>query len=254
MTSEVAKMEPQTEVPARVEGGAVTPMELLQRAVDKGADVEQLARLMDLHERWEASQARKAFVTALNAFKEHPPTITKNKRASFPHQDGKGKTEYDYVTLDVVAAVIGQALSEHGLSHRWEVEHLDGGMIRVTCILTHEQGHSERVSMQAGADQSGKKNNIQAVGSTVTYLERYTLLAVTGLAAKGQDDDATNVDRISDEQRNEIEALADEIGADKPKFCQYLGVSKIGDIPAYKYHEAMHALESKRKKAQEATE
>ena len=67
---------------------------------------------------------------------------------------------------------------------------MDAGMIRVSCIITHVLGHSEQVSLQCGADQSGKKNNIQAVGSTVTYLERYTLLAATGIAVKDQDDDA----------------------------------------------------------------
>ena len=33
---------------------------------------------------------------------------------------------------------------------------------------------------------------IQAIGSTVTYLERYTLLAVTGLAVAGTDTDGTS--------------------------------------------------------------
>jgi hypothetical protein len=51
-------------------------------------------------------------------------------------------------------------------------------------------GHSEEGAVLEGApDTSGSKNSIQAVGSTVSYLERYTLLAATGLAAKDQDDD-----------------------------------------------------------------
>src|SRR5229473_1491459 len=127
---------------------AVTPMQLLMTATEKGASVEMLAKLMDLQERWEANEARKAFVVSLNAFKATPPSITKNKHVN------AGKMEYDHATLDQVSGVIGAALASHGLSHRWEVNQADG-LIRVTCILTHELGHSERVSLQAGADMSG---------------------------------------------------------------------------------------------------
>jgi hypothetical protein len=49
-------------------------------------------------------------------------------------------------------------------------------------------GHSERTTLSATADTSGSKNSIQAIGSTVTYLQRYTLLAAVGLAAGGDDD------------------------------------------------------------------
>jgi len=39
---------------------------------------------------------------------------------------------------------------------------------------------------------SGNKNPIQAIASTVSYLERYTLLAITGLTTKDMDDDGKN--------------------------------------------------------------
>src|SRR3546814_111257 len=153
---------------------AITPMQMLQIAVEQGADLDKLSKLMDLQERWEANEARKAYVSALNAFKADPPTVVKNKRAGFDSKKTGDRTEYEYATLDAVSAIISASLSEHGLSHRWEVQQLDGGAIRVTCILTHEMGHSERASLQAGADQSGSKNNLPANGSPVTYMARST--------------------------------------------------------------------------------
>src|SRR3546814_6903695 len=139
--------------------------------------------------------------------------------AGFDSKKTGDRTEYEYATLDAVSAIISASLSEHGLSHRWEVQQLDGGAIRVTCILTHEMGHSERASLQAGADQSGSKNNIQAIGSTVTSLERYTLLAITGLAAKGQDNDTAGLmmPRITESQAMDLEALAIEVTAEDRK-------------------------------------
>ena len=166
---------------------AITPMQMLNMAVQQGADLDKLEKLMALQERWEKTEARKAFVVALNAFKAAPPEIIKNKLVSFT--TSKGKTEYKHATLDQVSGIIGAALAQFGISHRWEVEQPDGGKIRVTCVLTHSQGHSERVPLQANSDDSGGKNAIQGIGSTVTYLQRYTLLAATGMAVADHDDD-----------------------------------------------------------------
>jgi hypothetical protein len=234
-----------------IEMTPATPATLLAMAVQQGADLDKLEKLMELQERWEKNEARKSFVSAMNSFKANPPEILKNKHVKF------GETEYDHATLHHVVDVITQSLSNYGLSHRWTTEQLDGGQIRVTCVLTHVQGHSESTSLQAGADASGKKNNIQALGSTVTYLQRYTLLAATGTAAKGTDDDgvsAETVETVSDEQAANIQCLIDDVAADKTKFLGYLAkagkvtINRIEDIPASMYSTAIQSLEQKRKK------
>lgn len=218
--------------------GAVTPMEMLQLAVEKGASVEQLERLMALQERYEANEAKKEFVAAMTRFKESPVIIEKNATVDFTSQ--KGRTHYKHATLANVCDAIGPELSKVGISHRWETEQHEGGMIRVTCILTHARGHSERVWLQAGRDESGNKNNIQAVGSTVTYLQRYTLLAATGMAVADQrDDDGTGgkshamnegqkVDFIS-----AIEALSDKKSSETLWAEIATACTKAGDVAAY---------------------
>lgn len=221
----------------------VTPMEMLQIAVNKGADLDQLQKLMDLQERWEANEARKAFVTALNAFKSDPPEIFKNKEIKHDK-----KLIAKYAGLDQVSNEIGTALSAHGLSHRWDTAQLDGGMIRVTCILTHEMGHSEKTTLQAAPDATGAKNGVQAIGSTVTYLQRYTLLAATGMATSDMDDDgkaAGGDGPITEEQLDLLRARLDSIGADIPKFCQYMGVGGLALIPQSKLKQAHDALTKK---------
>ena len=122
-------------------------------------------------------------------------------------------------------------------------------MIRVTCVLSHILGHSERVTLQASPDQSGGKNNIQAVGSTVTYLERYTLLAVTGLATAEQDDDGGYVGFITADQKAELVALQQETKADTAKFLAYLGVESLDVLPAKRFQQAKQALEAKKGKS-----
>lgn len=164
----------------------ISPMALIQIAVSQGADIDKLAKLMELQERWEANLARKAFNAAMAAFKRNPPTIVKNKVVSFG--SGANATKYSHATLDNVTEVITAALSAVGISHKWKVSQSE--QIAVTCVLTHELGHSEETTLRAGADTSGSKNSIQAIGSTVTYLQRYTLLAAVGMAAANADDDA----------------------------------------------------------------
>jgi len=179
------------------------------------------------------------------AFKENPPEILKD--ASVSYQAGGGTTEYSHATLGAVTSVIGAALSQHGLSVAWKTA--QNGDVIVTCVITHEQGHSESTSLSAKADTSGSKNAIQAIGSTITYLQRYTLLSLTGLAAKGQDDDGRGsdpVEYITDEQSANLDALRTEVGADGPKFLKRFGIETLSELPVKQYENAVKVLEGKR--------
>lgn len=166
---------------------AATPAQLLQIAVQNGADLDKLERLMALQERWEANQAAQAFAQAMAAFKAADAVrIVKDKHVRFQSQ--KGITEYDHATIGNVVKVITEALAPHGLSHSWTTRQ-EGGEIHVTCKLRHRGGHFEEVTLSGNPDPSGGKNPIQAIGSTVTYLQRYTLLLITGCATSDQPDD-----------------------------------------------------------------
>lgn len=227
---------------------AVTPMDLLQKAMDTGADLDKLEKLMDMQERWETGQARKAFVSALNAFKADPPELLKNKTI-----EHNGKLISKYAGLDQVSRVIGEALTAHGLSHRWDTEQNENG-IAVTCILTHEQGHSEKTTLRAGADTSGSKNTIQAIGSTVTYLQRYTLLAATGMSVGDMDDDGGKggMGEVIDEtQKDILLKMIRETGVDTKKFLAFFGVESVDQIPARQFDAAKGMLNSKKAKAAE---
>ena len=153
---------------------------------DGNMDVAKLKELLDVQERWEAIQAKKAYVQAMSEFKTKPPEILKDKNVRY--QTSKGTTEYNHATLHNVSTQINSELSKHGLTASW-VTSQDNGSVKVTCKITHIMGHSEETCLSAPPDATGSKNAIQAIGSTVTYLQRYTLLALTGLATHDQDDD-----------------------------------------------------------------
>lgn len=215
-----------------------TLMQIIARAAaDPQYDPAKLAALLAVKKEWEADEARKAFVVALAKFKENPPEIIKNRQVDFENKSG-GRTKYKHAGLDQVSSIIGSALAAVGIAHRWGVEQ-EGEKIKVTCTLTHILGHSESVWLQAAPDMSGGKNSIQAVGSTTEYLRRYTLLAASGVAVKGHDDDGQGDEaRQMDEKAKE--ALAAKIEAApnaKELESLWAGVAaactKAGDVPAY---------------------
>lgn len=222
-----------------------TPMDMLNMAVARG-DTQLAERLMDLHERWEKGQARRAFDEAIAAAKAEIPVIAKNREVDFTSQ--KGRTHYRHEDLAEIARTVDPVLARHGLSYRFRTSSAVNEPVSVTCILSHKDGHSEENTLFAGRDDSGNKNSIQAIGSTITYLQRYTLKAALGLAA-AQDDDAKAVSdggAITEAQADELKVLATDVGADVPKFCRYMKVQRIEDIPASQFQRAVQALEAKR--------
>lgn len=162
---------------------ATTPMELLSMVTARGASIEEISKFMDLMERQQANEARQAFVRAMAAFKRNPPDIYKDKNVEH------SGISYDHATLGNICEVVIGALAQHGISHAWKVEQPPSGLITVSCALTHDMGHSESTTISAPADNSGKKNPIQSIGSAITYCQRYTLLAACGIAVKEAIDD-----------------------------------------------------------------
>lgn len=183
MSNEIIEVQPQ-----QVAVIATTPFQMIAQAAARGASLEEMRQYMDLQDRMEANEARKAFVAAMAAFKKNPPQILKEKFVGYVNRDGT-KTGYSHATLGSVCNAVVEAMGAHGISHRWVTEQPASGMIAVTCILTHCLGHSENNRMEAPPDNSGKKNVIQQIASTQSYLQRYTLLAACGLATNEQTDD-----------------------------------------------------------------
>lgn len=162
------------------------PAQLLQQAIASGATMEQLERLLDVQQRWEANEERKAFAAAMAAFRAEAPVIEKSAGVDFT--SAKGRTQYKYASLDHITAKVNPILGRHGLTYSWVTEQQQG-FVTVHCDVMHVMGHRERVTLTGPHDQSGNKNAIQAVGSAVSYLQRYTLLSALGLSTGGQDDD-----------------------------------------------------------------
>lgn len=160
-------------------------IQILNKALESGVTPEVMEKLLAVQQRWEAGEAKKAFDKAMAKAKAEIPVLHKGNEVKF------GNTHYQYEDLASIARTIDPILSRHGLGYRWRTDS-DAKTTSVTCIVSHELGHSEETKLAAPNDQSGNKNAIQAIGSAVTYLQRYSLKAALGLSASA-DDDARSV-------------------------------------------------------------
>lgn len=171
-----------------------TPYALMESAVANGATVETLEKLMMLQERYEANEAKKAFYTAMQEFQGIKPELKRSSNVNF--STTKGTTDYNFCSLPDIEKALKEPLTKCGLSYRFEnlnkpvqVEEKTVFLTGIKCIVSHVSGHSESTEMFAPADASGNKNAIQAIGSTSTYLMRYSLIAAFALTTADEDND-----------------------------------------------------------------
>jgi len=226
-----------------------TPVDLINTIITKGGDLSQLAQLMELQEKWEAKQAKANFNHARQKFMDEVKTVVKNK-------EGFG---YFFASLDNIAKTIKPVLDKCNLYYSWDTDFVDG-IVHVTCVISHVDGHEQRTKLAGGPDTSGKKNSIQAIGSTTSYLQRYTLVSALGLVISDQDSDLNvdddgdggqkvvpikkNKNVIDKEQVEEILELIAKTKADTIKFCNHHKISSVAEMPAEQFEDCKTSLKT----------
>ena len=220
-----------------------SPVEMIIQCVGNGVGIEQIGKLLEYQKIWDDMQAKKAYHVAMSAFKANAPQIVKDKSVAYK------EVKYNHASLHNVTSVINKALSEHGLSASWQTA--QNGSISVTCKITHMLGHSEQTTISAQSDATGSKNSIQAIGSTITYLERYTLLALTGLATADMDDDGRGsepAEYIDEKQLSSILDYLDDkdLKIDRQKFLAFFKVESVEKLPKKLYNQVIITLETRK--------
>jgi hypothetical protein len=101
------------------------------------------------------------------------------KDSKNPHFNSK------YADLAAVVGACREALAKHGISVVQSPNTFDGNLVRLKTLLLHSSGEwIESDELQVQARDAGP----QAIGSCLTYLRRYQLSAMVGIAP--EDDDA----------------------------------------------------------------
>lgn len=231
--------------PAAVEM-ALSPMAIVNLALDKNFDLARIESLMAIAERFQAKQAERAFHEALAAFKKSPPKVIMDKVNK--------QYQSMYTSLGGLVNPVNAALGEHGLEAAWTIDQSKAGIIKVTCILTHAMGHKREVSMESPPDKAGAKNPIQEIKSAITYLKASTFEAVTGVASQlasvNPDDDGNGAGgAITAAQVKFIETLIADTKANKQALLDYFKTDSIENIRTAQYAKVVAKLETKKRQS-----
>lgn len=175
---------------------------------------------------------------------------------AFPEIEGAAKDRNNpafktkYADLSSVVEAVKPALVKHGLFFV-QLTHEQQGGVCIETVVHHASGESMsfgKLYVPAG------KQDAQGYGSALTYARRYSLMTAFGVCPEDDDGNAAvkpapqrqePSDRISDEQRGVLMALANQSGADMKGFCTYYQIGSMPELPASKYAHAKAMLDKK---------
>jgi hypothetical protein len=208
--------------------------------------IEVIERLLAQRRIEEDRAAERAFNASLSLAKGEVEPILKKHEVDFQSEKTGKRTKYKFEEFADIARVIDPVFGKHGLAYRFSIAQ-DGAKVSVTLILSHADGYSERMPpLTATVDAGGTSMNpLQALGSALTYLQRYSLRAGIGLAS-GRDDDARSLsiggEKIDVQQMNELQAIIDETGSSPVMLMKLMGVEEMAAMTVEQWKRAKDVL------------
>jgi hypothetical protein len=182
------------------------PQALIAKAIDAGAGIDTIERLVALAKDIREVQAKEAWYAAMAEFQETCPTIYKTNKANIPTRSGGGFS-YSYAPLDEILSVVQPVMGKLGLSVSW-THRFEAATAVSNCRISHELGHHEEsgdVTIPIDKSEDGRgASSAQRVGIAMTYSKRYSLLAAIGKAPEDDEDgdagDTRDTRQASDSQ------------------------------------------------------
>ena len=170
---------------------------LIERvALDPRADVEKLDRMMAMYERLKAKEAEFEYNAAKGRILKKLVGIKIVKTKSALQEMEKGKPQngvyqtFKYAPLEEIDKHLRPLLAEGNMDLSYSDEPREGGGIRIRGRLKHlPSGHYEDSFMSAPLDTTGGKSEVQAAGSTNSFLRRYVACNIFNIVVVGDDDD-----------------------------------------------------------------
>jgi hypothetical protein len=108
----------------------------------------------------------------------------------------RGRTDKTkYARLEDIQKTVRPTLQKFGFAISFQTEWPESGGVKVIGILTHKDGHQRTSEFLSAADKTGSKNDIQALGSSVSYGRRYTTLDLLNITTSEADDDGRGTEK-----------------------------------------------------------
>lgn len=225
----------------------------LERAVkDPSIDVSKLKALIEIQVDIEDRRKEAEFQTAMVAISNAIPQVGKNGRV-----DLKDKGSYSFARWPDMDRVLRPLMAEHGIRLSFTTHQREGGGGIVIATATHNNGKSTSAEVPLPLDAGPGRNNLQAMGSTISYGKRYgaeMLFNIVRVDAPEEDDGMSfGADAISHEQFSELLSMMPDAGTTEENFADYLQIPDLGSLHHSMFNGARSMLakraDSRRRKA-----
>ena len=209
---------------------------------------DNLLKLLDMQERVLAKQAEMAFNADLALMQSELPVI--RETGQLIHGN---KLISSYAKFEDINRQVRPVLARYGFSVSFDLKFAEQ-MCDIQCILSHREGHRMTTTMTLPFDTGGSKNNVQAIGSTISYGKRYAIMAMLNLSSSAtEDNDADGLhEKITEEQAADLTALVDELKLQREKMFAYfsskygVNITDYSDIPAAHFDDVIAEIEKRR--------
>jgi hypothetical protein len=227
----------------------VTPLSLLQSAVDRGLDADQLDKLLTLQERWERNQAEKAFNEAMTDCQNEMPPVVRNCQNK--------QTGSMYADLEGVQKIARPIYSKYRFAPSFgEADCPLPNHKRTICDLRHDAGHTAHYHLDLPVDGVGAKGNpignmnpVQGCISTTSYGQRRLLCMMFNITVVGEDDDGQGVtEKITEKQAAVIHEWLVATATEERRFLNWAQCESVAALPAKKYEAAIDFFRRKSQK------
>jgi len=223
------------------------PASLLRFAIERGAPIDQLERLMQMDKQVRDEQSERAVNVSMRSAQADMRPISAD--ANNP------QTKSRYATYAKLDTALRPIYTKHGFALSFdEGDSPKPDHIRVLCYVTHDCGHTRTYRKDMPADGKGAKGGdvmtkTHASGAAASYGMRYLLKGIFNVAV-GEDDKDGNAPKdtaatISPEQVGEIRELVESVDGSTDEFCKAFKIASVGDLPAARFDFAMKEIKAR---------
>lgn len=239
MSNAVAKKTEQ--IPAEPVSETTAIIQMIERAArDETINIDKMRELLDMRKQIMTEAAEQKFNDAM--------ALAQSEMKATAADASNTQTSSKYASYFALDKGVRPIYTKHGFALSFDTETVVENSIRLICHVSCN-GFTRHYHIDLAADGKGAKGGdvmtkTHAIGSAISYGQRYLLKMIFNLAV-GDDDDGNAAgagDTISPEQVTELQDMLVKTGAPKDKFLKYMKAKTIIEIPEKKFEDAKAAI------------
>lgn len=236
-------------------------------ASDPKCDTNKMEALERMVDKMKAEEAHVAFVEAFGDMQDELPIIDATGRIEIPAKEGsrsRRDQSTPYAKYPEIMKVVKPILKTHGfrllILSEPGVNNV-GVAVRAKLSRVHETQfgravHVETSVIAAPLETSGSKNNVQGVGSSLSYCKRYAVILILNIISHAKEDDdhdghdpekvaraqekrAALNQAISKDQIKELRATMKDCGVGDDMITQKYKIERLEDLPVGHFGDAV---------------